>query len=43
MKEGGVIKSDHVRHPQKPMTQRTRDRLFALARDMDLITMRWGH
>ncbi|MDD9731425.1 dihydrodipicolinate synthase family protein, partial [Mameliella sp. AT18] len=27
MKEGGVIGSDHVRHPLKPMTPRTRERL----------------
>ena len=42
MKEGGVIKSDHVRHPQKPMSPRTRDRLLSLARDMDLIALKWG-
>ena len=40
--EGGVIGSDHVRHPQKPMSQRTKDRLLGLARDMDLIALRWG-
>ncbi len=43
MQAGGVIKSDHVRHPLKPMTARTRDRLLSLARDMDLIALRWGH
>ncbi|SMX29233.1 L-2-keto-3-deoxyarabonate dehydratase [Pelagimonas phthalicica] len=42
MKAGGVIKSDHVRHPLKPMTPRTRDRLLQLATDMDLIALRWG-
>ena len=42
MKEGGVIKSDHVRHPQKPMSPRTRDRLLSLASDMDLIALKWG-
>lgn len=42
MKEGGVIRSDHVRHPQKPMTQRTRDRLLQLAAEMDLIALKWG-
>jgi 4-hydroxy-tetrahydrodipicolinate synthase len=40
--EGGVIRSDHVRHPQKPMTQRTKDRLLSLARDLDLIALKWG-
>jgi len=42
MKEGSVIASDHVRHPQKPMSPRTRDRLLSLARDMDLISLKWG-
>jgi 4-hydroxy-tetrahydrodipicolinate synthase len=43
MHAGGVISSDHVRHPLKPMTERTRDRLLSLARDMDLIALKWGH
>ncbi|MHA6264878.1 dihydrodipicolinate synthase family protein [Arenibacterium sp. CAU 1754] len=42
MKEGGVIGSDHVRHPLKPMSGRTRDRLLHLSRDLDLIALRWG-
>ena len=42
MKEGGVIRSDHVRHPLKPMSARTRDRLLSLARDRDLIALNWG-
>ncbi|MBS1302918.1 dihydrodipicolinate synthase family protein [Loktanella sp. SALINAS62] len=42
MKEGGVIGSDHVRHPLKPMTQRTRDRLLQLAAERDVIALRWG-
>lgn len=42
MMEGGVIGSDHVRHPQKPLTDRTRQRLLQLAKDMDLIALRWG-
>ena len=41
MKQGGVIGSDHVRHPLKPMSGRTRARLLQLARDMDLIALRW--
>lgn len=42
MKEGGVIGSDHVRHPLKPMSQRTRERLLSLARDLDVLALRWG-
>ncbi|SEQ38046.1 Dihydrodipicolinate synthase/N-acetylneuraminate lyase [Loktanella sp. DSM 29012] len=42
MKEGGVIGSDHVRHPLKPMTQRTRERLLQLATERDVIALRWG-
>jgi len=42
MKEGGVIGSDLVRHPLAPMPPRTRDRLLALARDMDLVALAWG-
>lgn len=43
MKAGGVIASDYVRHPLKPMTDRTRTRLLQLAQDMDLIALKWGH
>ena len=42
MMEGGVIGSDHVRHPQKPMSERTKVRLLELAKDMDLIALKWG-
>jgi len=42
MMEGGVIGSDHVRHPLKPLSPRTRDRLLSLARELDLIALRWG-
>lgn len=42
MMEGGVIASDHVRHPQKPMTERTKARLLQLAGEMDLIALKWG-
>ncbi|MDU8941824.1 dihydrodipicolinate synthase family protein [Ovoidimarina sediminis] len=41
-KEGGVIGSDHVRHPLRPMSPRTRDRLLGLARDLDIGALRWG-
>lgn len=42
MHAGGVIKSDHVRHPLKPMSQRTKDRLLQLSKDMDVLALRWG-
>lgn len=42
MKEGGVIASDHVRHPLKPMSERTRARLLELARAADVLALRWG-
>lgn len=41
-KEGGVIGSDHVRHPLKPMSDRTRTRLLQLARDLDVMALSWG-
>ncbi len=40
--EGGVIGSDHVRHPLKPMSQRTKTRLLQLARDLDVLALSWG-
>lgn len=42
MMEGGVIGSDFVRHPLKPLSPRTKDRLMSLARELDLIALRWG-
>ena len=42
MKAGGVIASDHVRHPLKPMSERTRKRLLQLANDLDLVAGKWG-
>ncbi|WP_424990420.1 dihydrodipicolinate synthase family protein [Fluviibacterium sp. S390] len=42
MMAGGVIKSDHVRHPLKPMTDRTKERLLSLAAELDLIALNWG-
>ena len=42
MKEGGVIRSDYVRHPLKQMSVRTTNRLLWLAREMDLIALKWG-
>lgn len=40
--EGGVIKSDYVRHPLKPMSERNRIRLLELARDLDVMALNWG-
>lgn len=40
--EGGVIGSDRVRHPLKPLSPRTKERLLGLARDLDLIALNWG-
>lgn len=42
MAEGGVIRSDHVRHPLKPMSDRTRKRLLQLAGELDILALRWG-
>lgn len=41
-KEGGVIASDHVRHPMPPLAPETRSQLLALATQMDLTALRWG-
>jgi len=41
-KEGGVIRSDAVRHPLKPMSARTRARLLELAGDLDILALKWG-
>lgn len=40
--EGGVIGSDFVRHPLRPMSPRTRTRLLELARDLDVLALKWG-
>ena len=42
MMEGGVIKSDHVRHPMPPLAPESRAQLLELARPLDLVSMRWG-
>jgi 4-hydroxy-tetrahydrodipicolinate synthase len=41
-KAGGVIKSDYVRHPLKPMSERTKERLLQLSKELDLIALKWG-
>lgn len=40
--EGGVIGSDKVRHPLKPMSARTKARLLELARELDILALKWG-
>ena len=42
MMEGGVIRSDHVRHPLTPLPDATREGLLELARQADPIALRWG-
>ena len=42
MKEGGVIKSDAVRHPLEPMHPQTRAGLLALAAELQPLALRWG-
>ncbi len=42
MAAGGVIESDAVRHPLKPMSERSKARLLQLAGELDLIAMKWG-
>ncbi len=42
MKEGGVIRSEAVRHPLEVLHPRVRHELLDLARPLDLIALRWG-
>jgi 2-keto-3-deoxy-L-arabinonate dehydratase len=42
MKEGGVIKSEAVRHPLEPLHPATREGLLELAREADPLALRWG-
>lgn len=42
MQEGGVIASDHVRHPLEPLHPATRAGLLELAREADPLALRWG-
>ncbi len=42
MAEGGVIKSEAVRHPLEPLDPATRAGLIELAREADPIALRWG-
>jgi 4-hydroxy-tetrahydrodipicolinate synthase len=42
MKEGGVIGSDHVRHPLQPLHPATRAGLLELAREAAPLALSWG-
>lgn len=42
MREGGVIKSDTVRHPLQPLHPATRAGLIEIARTLDPVVLRWG-
>lgn len=42
MMEGGVIKSDTVRHPLAPLHPATRAGLIELAREVEPLVLRWG-
>ena len=42
MKEGGVIRSDAVRHPLQPLHPETRKGLIDVARRTDPLVLRWG-
>ena len=42
MKEGGVIRSDHVRHPLTPLDPTIRAELLELARQFEPLALRWG-
>jgi len=39
---GGVIGSDYVRHPLKPMSERTKKRLLQLAGELDIVALKWA-
>jgi 4-hydroxy-tetrahydrodipicolinate synthase len=42
MKEGGVIRSETVRHPLQPLHPETRKGLIEVARRVDPMVLRWG-
>ncbi|MEX3953365.1 dihydrodipicolinate synthase family protein [Paraburkholderia sp. EG287A] len=42
MKEGGIIDSDHVRHPLLPVEPQTRAGLLEIARRLDPMVLRWA-
>ncbi len=42
MREGGVIRSEAVRHPLQPLHPETRKGLIEIARRLDPVVLRWG-
>ncbi len=42
MKEGGVIRSEALRHPLPPLNPHARKQLIELGRDLDVMALRWG-
>ena len=42
MREGGVIRSDAVRHPFGSLDAATRSGLLELAREVEPLALRWG-
>jgi 2-keto-3-deoxy-L-arabinonate dehydratase len=42
MKEGGVIRSEAVRHPLQPLHPQTRQGLIEIAKRLDPLVLRWG-
>jgi 4-hydroxy-tetrahydrodipicolinate synthase len=42
MKEGGIVKSEAVRHPLQPLHPETRKGLIDVARRTDPMVLRWG-
>ena len=42
MMAGGVIGSDHVRHPLSPLPEHSRKSLLELAREANPLALRWG-
>jgi 4-hydroxy-tetrahydrodipicolinate synthase len=42
MREGGVIKSDAVRHPLQPLHPATKAGLIEIAKTLDAAVLRWG-
>ena len=42
MRAGGIIKSDAVRHPLRPLRPETLDGLLEIARRLDVLALRWG-
>jgi 4-hydroxy-tetrahydrodipicolinate synthase len=42
MKEGGVIGSEALRHPTRPLHPETRAQLLELAREVEPVALRWG-